>query len=177
MKEVSMKPLLRRAGAGFLALAALLTAGGCTLRTQTAFTIDGVVTTNRQVSVMIDGCAAALGSPSEIPATVLVTEMIHADVAQRLAAANNIAYSDEELRQPLESGALGDLAKAMLGDPACAQLALDLTLEVLVVRELGGTVYAQAVGQIPITVNPRFGVWNPADMSVDGSGSLSQKDG
>lgn len=160
-----------------LATTSLLATTGCTARAQVAFTVNGTATTMTQVSDLANGCAAALGGTTEvISAAGLVSDMIHDALARQLAASNDISYTDEELRQPIVAGKVSPLAQLMLKDPTCEQLALGLTLEGLVRDNLGVSAYQSAAAAITVQVNPRFGTWNATDLSVDGSGSLSQTD-
>jgi len=172
-----MKRHVAKIGVALLSVATLLTTAGCSTRAQQAFSVNGVVTSTSDVASMASGCATALGGDtSMISASGLVSDMIRADLARLVASQNNITYSDDELRQPIEAGSLGSLATMMLNDPSCAQLAMGLTLQVLASDQLGASVFQAATVDIPVTVNPRFGAWSPADMAVDGSGSLSQAD-
>jgi len=155
---------------------ALLATSACALRSQVAYTFDGQTTTNDDVSIVADACAEALGTTTTISVATVINSMIHSDLAHLAADNYNIEYTDEELREPIESGYVSDLARQMLNNPTCAQLALGLTLELLVIDRIGVTEYQRSARQIPIVVNPRFGTWNKTELSVDGSGSLSQKD-
>ena len=160
-----------------IAAATLLATSGCSTSPQMAFSVGDDVTTIDQVSSLAEGCATALGGTTEIiSASGLVSDMIHVALARQIAQANGIQFSDDELRQPIDAGAVSPLAQMMLKDPSCAQLALGLTLQVLVVDQLGVSNYQSIADKIPVSINPRFGTWNPADLTVDGSGSLSQTD-
>lgn len=143
----------------------------------TAFEVDGAITTNDAVTSMADHCGSVVTPFPWANMSALVSDMIHAKLAQQVADANNMVFTDDELRLPVQTGRLGDQYKAMLNDPICGRLALNLTLEQALKEQMGTDGYTQAAGAIPVVINPRFGVWNPNDLTVDGSGSLSKADG
>jgi len=157
-----------------LTAACVLVSAGCTTRSQMAFTVNGAVTTTDEVQVMIDGCTAALGmATSPISASGLVGTMIGVDLARQVAADQKVTYTDDELRQPIQSGSVASL---MLTDPNCAQLAFGMVLAGLLADQLGASIFQADAQAIPVIVNPRFGTWDTATLSISGSGSLSQAD-
>jgi len=168
---------MRRRCAVILVAIALLATTGCSVRAHTAFEVDGVATTNDQVTSMANRCGSVVDPFPWINMSALVSDMIHAQLANQVAESQNLGFTDDELRQPIEEGKLSDRYKAMLDDPICAQLAMGLTLEQAAQTSLGTDTYTQIAGQIPVVINPRFGIWNATDLTVDGSGSLSKADG
>jgi len=172
-KEVSM----RRRFAVILIAIALLATTGCAVRAHTAFEINDVATSNDQVTSMANHCGSVVQPFPWSNMSALVSDMIHAELAREVAQSQNLSFSDDELRMPIENDKFGDQYKAMLADPICEQLALGLTLEQAAKESLGTDTYIEIAGQIPVAINPRFGTWNAADLTVDGSGSLSKADG
>jgi len=157
-------------------VATLLATAGCSLRSHTAFEVDGVRTTNDHVVVMAASCAAVVDPVPWANMSALVSDMIHGVLARAVAEDNYLYFTEEELRLPIQSGRLGEQYKAMLDDPACATLAIGLTLEAAIKESVGTATYTRIAGQIPVVINPRFGTWNAEDLTVDGSGSLSKAD-
>ena len=166
----------RRIAMGLLALSVMLSVSGCTMRGSVAFTINGVITTNSQVSMVVDGCHSVVDPSQTFNVSGLVDDMIRANLAQKIAVINNVEYTDDDLLKPIQDGSLGTVLETMLPDPYCGQLALGLALEALVIFQISKPAYTAMVSQFTITVNPRFGVWNPITLAVDGSGSLSKAD-
>jgi len=161
---------------GLVTASVLIATSGCTLRGNVAFTIDNVITTNSQVSTVVNGCRSVVDPSQSFNVSGLVDDMIRANLAQKIAASNNVEYTNDDLLKPIQDGSLGPVLVTMLPDPYCGPLALGLALEALVIFQIGEPVYKTAVSQFSITVNPRFGVWNPETLAVDGSGSLSKAD-
>jgi len=156
---------------------ALLATTGCSVRAHTAYEVNGVATSNDQVTSMANRCGAVVQPFPWVNMSALVSDMIHAELAREVAQTESLSFTDDELRAPIEDGKFGDQYKAMLADPVCAQLALGITLEQAAKESLGNDAYIEIAGKIPVSINPRFGVWNANDLTVDGSGSLSKADG
>jgi len=161
-----------RVFAGLLAVASMLALTGCSVRAQTAFTVDGEVTTVAQVKDMVDGCAAAV--PPAMSASDMADNMIVAQVSRAMARDQDVQTSDADLTAMIQNGMINGLPPAVLNDPTCAGLGVDLALQALLVFQMGGPAYLAAVQDHSIVVNPRFGTLNPDDLTLTGSGSLSQ---
>jgi len=169
-----MKPTARVL-AVLLVAASVLAFSGCSVRAQTAFTVDGNVTTMAQVNDTINGCAAAFGeAPSTLAAPNVVDAMVVAQVSRAMAQEQNTQTSDADLTSMIQNGQIGGLSPDFLKDPTCANLAVGMALQALLVFQMGSDPFLAAVQTHSVVVNPRFGAWDPSSLTISGSGSLSQ---
>ncbi|MCL2653851.1 MAG: hypothetical protein FWD63_08725 [Propionibacteriaceae bacterium] len=160
--------------AALLAAASVLAFSGCSVRAQTAFTVDGEVTTMTQVNDTINGCAAAFGEqPSTLSAPSVTDAMIVAQLSRVIAQEQKTQTSDADLTSMIQNGQMPGLSPDFLTDPTCADLAVGLALQALLVFQMGTDPFLAAVQNHAVAVNPRFGAWNPDDLTLSGSGSLS----
>jgi len=155
-----------------------LVSTGCSVRAQMAYSIDGVVTTMSQVSQTVDSCLVATdGTAYTEDVQTRLWEMIMADLARRIAIDEGVAVNEEAMAASLASGELGSpQLLVMMNDKKCSELAVGLALYALVGYKVGGSQYASDVAGYKVLVNPRFGTWDPARASIDGTGSMSKQD-
>jgi len=166
---------MARVLAAALAAASVLAFSGCSVRAQTAFTVDGNITTVAQVNDAVNGCATALGeAPSALSASAVASAMIVAQISRDIAQQQNTQTSDADLTGMIQNGQIQGLAPQMLTDPTCANLAVGMALQALLAFQMGSTPYLSAAQGYSVAANPRFGAWDPASLSLSGSGSLSQ---
>lgn len=165
------RPGLRRAVVSVAALVAL--ASGC------ANAEPGVVAyvgpteiTQEQLDDAVTGVTATLQEGQQVSRQAVVNAMIHGALAEQIAAANNIAVTDTERDAVLKGSDLGGL----LDVPAARTIAYDLADQQIVANKIGGEAYLKAVSESPVTLNPRFGVLDPAQKLIlpEQSGSLAQ---
>jgi len=157
-----------------LAAASAVAFSGCSVRAQTAFTVDGKVTTMAQVNDTVNGCATALGQPPAVLTNVLVSGMIVAQISRDMAAEQNVQTSDADLTSMVQNGQISGLPSSMLNDPNCGSLAVSLALQALMSFQMGSGSFITATQSHTVVVNPRFGTWDPNNLTLSGSGSLSQ---
>jgi len=160
--------------AATLAAASVLAFSGCSVRAQTAFTVDGDVTTMAQVNDTVNGCATALGQPPSALTTTIVSAMIVAQISRDVAQGQNTQTSDADLTSMIQNGQINGLPPSMLNDPNCGSLAVSLALQALLAFQMGTDPFIAATQTHGVVVNPRFGTWDPSNLSLSGSGSLSQ---
>ncbi|MCL2491074.1 MAG: hypothetical protein FWF36_10240 [Propionibacteriaceae bacterium] len=165
----------RKVLGALLAAASLLAFSGCSVRAQTAFTIDGNVTTIAQVNDTINSCAVAYGNaPSAWPAQTVADAMIVAQLSRVIAQEQKTQTSDADLTLMIQNGQIPGLSPEILNDPLCADLGVGMGLQALLVFQMGTDPFLAAVQSHSIVVNPRFGAWDPTTLALSGSGSLSQ---
>ncbi|PFG68273.1 hypothetical protein B0O41_3107 [Propionibacteriaceae bacterium ES.041] len=170
------------AGTGFrgrvtagLAAAAVVVAmglGGCANSPSTAATVgDRTITTSEVADTSRE--LTAINPKIAEPALVLSVKM-RAAAAEQIAQSRNINLDTEtqallpQLQIPPE----------LMANPAGNQLVRDLVKVDALGQKLGQGELAAAMGFIPVTVNPRYGLQGLEDVANDqqaiGSGSLSQ---
>ena len=155
--------------------ATLLASAGSSVRAQTAFSVDGAVTTVSQVTDTVNGCATALGeAPSSLTASGVASLMIQTELTRAVAAAQNLNVSDTSLATIIQSGQIQGVPAGLLNDPNCAQLAIGIALQAVIISQTSFDAYLAVTAGHAVVVNPRFGTWDPTTLSLSGSGSLSQ---
>ena len=162
---------VRGAVAGVVAVLAL--AAGC------ANAEPGVVAyvgpteiTERQLDDSVEAITSTLEEGQTVSREAVVNALIHGVLAEQIAAANKITVSDAERDQMIKSSELAPL----LDVPAARSVAYDVADQQIVAEKLGGEAYLKAVSEQPVTLNPRFGVLDPARKLIlpDQSGSLAK---
>jgi len=161
-----------------LAAASVLAFSGCSVRAQTAFTVNGSITTVAQVNDTVNGCATAFGqAPSALSATSVASAMIVGQISRDIAQAQNTQTSDADLTSMIQNGQINGLTPDMLQDPVCANLAVGMALQALLAFQMGTAPFLAAAQSYTVVPNPRFGAWNTSNLALTGSGSLSQPAG
>jgi hypothetical protein len=118
------------------------------------------------------GVTATLQEGQQVSREAVVNVLIHGALADQIAAANNITITDSERDTFLK----GTELVGLLDVPAARPIAYDIADQQLVAQKVGGDAYLKAVGERPVTLNPRVGVLDPAQKLIvtDRSGSLAK---
>lgn len=164
----------RRIGGGLVSAAAVVALAGC------ANAEPGVVAyvgddriTEGQFDRTMTGVTSTLQEGQQVSRDAVVNAMIHGVLADQIADSKHIRVTDAQRDAFLRST---DLA-VLLADPDARALAYDLADQQLVSEKVGAEAYLAAVREQPVTLNPRFGVLDPAAQlitSAEQSGSLSR---
>lgn len=131
---------------------------------------DGRVTQS-ELDAAMAGLAQTLQPGQTVLKSAVVSALIQGEIAQQVAAANNITITDADRDTILKGSNLA----ALLTVPDAKVVAYDVADSQIVPSKVGSAKYLQAVQATPVELNPRFGQLNPTDKTiVDGStGSLS----
>jgi len=165
----------RKVLAAALAAASLLAFGGCSVRAQTGFSVDGDITTMTQINDTVNGCATVFGeAPSNLVTASVVDSMIAAQISRDMAKQLNAQISDSDLASMIQTGQIQALPSSMMSDPNCGSLAVGMAWQMLLTSQMGQASFLAAAQSYDVTVNPRFGTWDPTTLVLSGSGSLAQ---
>ncbi|GAA3640248.1 hypothetical protein GCM10022236_48590 [Microlunatus ginsengisoli] len=131
---------------------------------------DGRVTQS-ELDTAVSGISQTLQPGQSVQESAVVNALIHGEIAQQVAAANNITITDADRDKLLKGSNLAPL----LNIPDAKAVAYDVADAQLVPAKVGSDAYLKAVQSTPVELNPRYGQLNPEDRTiVDGStGSLS----
>jgi hypothetical protein len=160
-------------GRGLLPAVVILALAGC------ANAEPGVVAyvgdtriTQGQLDRAVAGVSATLEAGQQISRDAVVNVMIHGVLAEQIAAERNIAVTDSERETLIKNTELADL----LTVPDARPIAFDVADQQIVARRMGAEAYLSAVRDRPVTLNPRFGVLDPAQKLIigDRTGSLAK---
>lgn len=155
-----------------VAAAAALALTGCTHNPSVAATVDGVAISERAVQQATDALVAAFDADPSDARDFAVNRTIHGQLAERIAADNGITITEADRVEVLnQQPQLAALAQQPHGK-ALADDWIDITV---VAGSLGTEKLLSEVAKHPVTVNPRYGAWDPTTASTGGSGSLSVK--
>lgn len=145
-----------------LVIAGMLALSGCSGQNPNhAATVDGTVIPFSEVDALMP---FVQGQTANVTMNLLVIARVGAAVARQ----QGVEFTEEE-RQSAAAGLPPDL----LADPALAGFAADYVTAALVSQSLGQEKFLQAASAVEVTVNPRFGSWDPATASLVPGGSLS----
>jgi len=144
-------------------------------RIQMAYSIGDDEVSIEEVVTLTNACLAVSdGSLDDVPEPSWINDMIHAELARRVAASHSGILTDEELRRPIDEGEFGPLLQAMAVDQTCAEVIIGLTLMSVLIQEIGEERFIAEANQHEVLLNPRFGVWDPETLTLSGSGSMSK---
>jgi hypothetical protein len=142
---------------------------GCS-RGSTAFSIDGVRTTQNRINEISEGCATAIGLSPVNDRTTLFNYALLAEVGEALSVKLGKEYTEAAQRAFLNASALG---RSMQTDPVCDQVALGYATFTLLTNEIHPDLLNEALSSLVVEVNPRYGTWDHTMGAAVGSGSLS----
>jgi len=155
-------------------LAGMLALTGCAAQNpRMAAEVNGVQIAQTQVDFVADALAVmfqtpdAPGDQQRLAAAILVSN----EVGRAVAATSGIAVSDADRDTLIAS--YQDLT-ALSQQPGMAQVVSDYAGVALIRTELGEEAFAAAAAKVPVTLNPRFGDWDPRVAQLGSeTGSLS----
>lgn len=159
---------------GVAAAVALAALSGCAnAEPGVAAYVDDTSITDSQLEAAVTGVESTLTEGQQVSKPGVLNAMIQGAMADELAAENNLVITDSERDELLLSsqGIAG-----LLSVPAAKQLAYDLADTQIVADKLGAEKVAAGLAQREVTLNPRYGVLDPAQkiITTAGSGSLAK---
>ena len=167
----TIRPGLRRAAVSVVALLAL--ASGCANAEPNVVAYVGPTRISQgELDDAVAGVTSTLQEGQQVSREAVVNVMIHGALADQIAAANNITVTDSERDALLKTTELVGL----LDVPAARPIAYDIADQQIVAGKVGAEAYLKAIGEQTVTLNPRYGVLDPAQKLIvtDQSGSLAK---
>jgi parvulin-like peptidyl-prolyl isomerase len=154
------------------AVAALALAGCANAEPGVVAYVGDTRITQRQLDRAVAGVSETLDPGQQISRDAVVNVMIHGVLAEQIAADRNISVTDSEREALIKDSALADL----LTVPDAKPIAFDVADQQIVAQKVGAEAYLTAVRERPVTLNPRFGVLDPAQKVIlgDRTGSLAE---
>lgn len=148
--------------AGVLSGATVL--GGCAQSGSVVAKVGSTTITRDQFSTALSGAREV----SQLTSDQVLSAMIQGAVADQIARQRGISISDADRDKQLNPNVL------QVTD--AEQLAYDLADVQIVVGRIGQQAFTKDLGNADVSVNPRFGSWDPKQSLavVPGVGSLSQ---
>jgi hypothetical protein len=165
-------PRTRRAAVAAVAVLGLALAGcGKASPAVVAYVGDETISQSALDSA-VAGLSSTLQEGQTVSSEAVVNAMIHGAISQQIAARENITITDADRDAVLQDSDLAPLVAV----PAAKQVAYDVADQTIVAQKVGPDAYLAKVQQLPVKLNPRYGVLDPAQkLIVTGqSGSLSQ---
>jgi hypothetical protein len=164
----------RRIGGGLVSAAAVLALAGCANAEPSVVAYVGNDRiTQAQFDRAISGVSSTLQEGQQVSRDAVANALIHGVLAEQIAADKKVQVSDSQRDKFLQSTELA----VLLGNPDARAVAYDIADQQLVAQKVGAEAYVAAVRESPVTLNPRFGVLDPAQKlitSVEQTGSLSK---
>ena len=167
----TIRPGLRRIAVSVVALLAL--ASGCANAEPNVVAYVGPTEISQgELDDAVAGVTSTLQEGQQVSREAVVNALIHGALAEQIAAANNITVTDSERDTLLKASELAGL----LDVPAAKPIAYDVADQQIVAGKVGGEAYLKAISEWPVTLNPRYGVLDPAQKLIvtDQSGSLAK---
>ena len=124
------------------------------------------------VEQAVAGLSSTLQEGQTVSSEAVVNAMIQGTIAEQIAAQQQIPLTDADRDAVLQASELAPLVAI----PAAKPIAYDVADQQIVAQQVGPEAYLQQVQQLPVKLNPRYGVLDPGQkLIVTGqSGSLSQ---
>jgi hypothetical protein len=158
---------------GLLFAAVILALAGCANAEPgvVAYVGDARITQG-QLDRAVAGVSATLDAGQQVSRDAVVNVMIHGVLAEQIAAEANISVTDTERETLIKNSELADL----LAVPDARPIAFDIADQQIVAQKVGAEPYLREVRERPVTLNPRFGVLDPAQKLIigDRTGSLAK---
>ena len=171
MKSLPVPPT-RRAAVAAVALLGLALAGcGNASPAVVAYVGDEAISQS-SVESAVAGVSSTLEQGQTVSSDAVVNAMIHGALSEQIAARENITITDADRDAVLQASELAPLVAI----PAAKPIAYDVADQQIVAQQVGPEAYLEQVQQLPVKLNPRYGVLDPGQkLIVTGqSGSLSQ---
>jgi hypothetical protein len=128
--------------------------------------------TQSAVDAAVAGVSSTLQQGQTVSAEAVVNAMIQGKLAEQIAAEKQIAITDAERDAALQ----GSNLEGLVAVPAAREVVYDLADQRIVSQKIGGDAYLKEIQRRSVTLNPRFGVLDPAQKTIvtGQSGSLSK---
>jgi hypothetical protein len=165
-------PRTRRVALAAVALLGLALAGcGNASPSVVAYVGDEAISQSA-VDSAVAGLSSTLQEGQTVSSEAVVNAMIHGALSEQIAARENITITDADRDAVLQASELAPLVTV----PAAKPVAYDVADQQIVAQQVGPDAYLQQVQQLPVKLNPRYGVLDPGQkLIVTGeSGSLSR---
>lgn len=155
------------------AVAAVAMLAACSPAPGTAAVVGSTTYTEKALTKMVNGCAAALKTtPDKLSRRGIVQNLVIGGVFDTVAEIHGQPIADADVDkmvpQALENGA------AMLANPDCVPLARAATKSALLQQVGDSALLKQALNETTVKLNPRYGTYEPSTTNLFGdSGSIS----
>jgi hypothetical protein len=164
----------RRIGGGLVSAAAVLALAGCANAEPSVVAYVGNERiTQARFDRAVSGVTSTLQEGQQVSRDAVVNALIHGVLAEQIAADKKVQVTDSQREEFLQATELA----VLLGNPDAREVAYDVADQQLVANKVGPEAYVAAVRERSVTLNPRFGVLDPAQKlvtSVEQTGSLSK---
>jgi hypothetical protein len=163
-------PRTRRTAAAVVAALALAGCSGAS-PSVVAYVGDAEITQS-QLDQAMTGLSSTLQEGQTVSQEAVVNAMIQGQLAEQIAADQDIVLTDADRDAVLATSELAPLAQV----PAAREVVYDVADSQIVAQKLGPDAFLAEIKQREVTLNPRYGVLDPAQKTVvtGQTGSLSQ---
>jgi hypothetical protein len=151
----------RRAGIAGLVLVALTVSGCANAEPGVVAYVDDARITQRQVDDAVKAISETLEEGQRVSSQAVVNAMIHGELAEQVAARQNIVISDSDRDEVLKGSNLAPLLRVEAARPV-----LDDIADQQIVGSRLGQQYFTEIGKINVTLNPRLGVLDPQEKTI-----------
>ena len=167
-----MRAWHRLSGALLGVVAVLILAGCANAEPNVVAYVGDTRITEKQLDRAVAGVSETLQAGQQVSREAVVNVMIHGVLAEQIAAKRNISVTDSEREALIKNS---DLA-GLLAVPDARPIAFDVADQQIVAKKLGAEAYLNAVREVPVKLNPRFGVLDPDRKLIlpDRTGSLAE---
>ncbi len=163
----------RRVSGGLVSAVAVVALAGCANAEPSvvAYVGDDRIS-QAQFDRAVTGVTATLQEGQQVSREAVVNAMIHGALARQIAADRKISVTDAERQDLINTSELASL----LPVPDARTVAFDVADQQIVAQKVGIEAYLNAVRDVPVTLNPRYGVLDPTRKLIrEGeSGSLAK---
>ncbi len=169
-----MKPLpAARSLRTAVAAAAMVALAGCSGASPSVVAYVGEdQITQVQLDRAVSGLSSTLQEGQTVSSEAVVNAMIQGQLAEQIAADQGISLTDAGREAVLASSELAPLARV----PEAREIVYDVADSQIVAERLGAEAFLAEVAKREVTLNPRYGVLDPAQKTVVSgqTGSLSE---
>lgn len=165
-------PRLRRAAVAAGVLLGLAVTGCANAEPGVVAYVGDERITQAQLEDAVTGLGSTLEAGQTVSSEAVVNALIQGKIAERIAAAQNIPLTDAARNAVLKGSTLEPLVNV----PAAREVAYDVADSQIVSQQVGAEAYLADVQASDVTLNPRYGVLDPAQKTIVSgqTGSLSE---
>ena len=161
----------RRRSVVAVALVGLTLAGCSRSNPGVAAYVGNEEVSQSQVDQAVSGLSSIVQAGQSVSVEAVVNALIQGELSEQIAADQKIPLTDADRAKVLKGTNLADLVNV----PDAQPVVFDVADQAIVSQKLGAAAYLAEVKRRTVTLNPRYGVLDPAQKTIvtDQSGSLS----
>ncbi len=144
-------------------VAATLILTGCSTPPSAAAIVGDQQISHTSVRQAASALVAASGAEADVALRQAAYDLLMGEASDQILARHDLMVTDAERAELL---ATSETANAIANTPDGAEWGRSVAQTYLAIERLGSDAYASDIADLGIVVNPRYGSWDPAQVTV-----------